>query len=264
MVGIGGLSMISKRILHIIFLLAALGLAVTLSSCDGDEATRNTDFAVNFPDPNLEAVIRGALGIDSGQIYFSDLQEIEELHADALGITDIGGIGNCENLRVLSLNTNQFSSVSPMRGLSRLNDLSCAHNKITEIDALSSLIRLEDVNLDSNLITDISYLPNISKLTSIYLSKNQITDISILASAHNLEILYLDYNKITNIQVLAGPSNLDLVDLRYNQITDISPLVNNDDLGTGDEIRLTGNPLSEESINDYIPQLQARGVKVVY
>jgi hypothetical protein len=39
-------------------------------------------------------------------------------------------------------------------------------------------------------------------------------------------------------------------------------LVQNEGLGIGDEIWLQSNPLSSDSINIYIPQLQARGVAV--
>jgi len=41
-------------------------------------------------------------------------------------------------------------------------------------------------------------------------------------------------------------------------------LVQNEGLGTGDTVDLRVNPLSSDSINIYIPQLQARGVTVNY
>jgi hypothetical protein len=41
-------------------------------------------------------------------------------------------------------------------------------------------------------------------------------------------------------------------------------LVQNDGLATGDVVGLNYNPLSSDSINIYIPQLQARGVSVFY
>jgi hypothetical protein len=41
-------------------------------------------------------------------------------------------------------------------------------------------------------------------------------------------------------------------------------LVQNAGLGPGDKVYLTWNPLSSDSINIYIPQLQARGVTVSY
>jgi len=52
--------------------------------------------------------------------------------------------------------------------------------------------------------------------------------------------------------------------LHNNLIADIYPLVQNGGLGTGDIVYLSGNPLSEDSINIYIPELVARGVIVTY
>ena len=52
--------------------------------------------------------------------------------------------------------------------------------------------------------------------------------------------------------------------LKVNNISDISPLVENSGLSMGDTIDLRGNPLSTESVNVYIPQLEARGVEVKF
>jgi hypothetical protein len=41
-------------------------------------------------------------------------------------------------------------------------------------------------------------------------------------------------------------------------------LVENGGLSAGDTVELSGNPLSTTSVNVYIPQLEARGVTVVY
>ena len=45
----------------------------------------------------------------------------------------------------------------------------------------------------------------------------------------------------------------------FNQISDIEALVNNPGLADGDWVWLGNNPLSETSVNTYIPQLEARG-----
>jgi hypothetical protein len=55
-----------------------------------------------------------------------------------------------------------------------------------------------------------------------------------------------------------------MLGLMQNPISDISPLVDNLGLGEGDTVILVNNPLSEESINTYIPELEARGVTVEY
>jgi len=40
--------------------------------------------------------------------------------------------------------------------------------------------------------------------------------------------------------------------------------VENEGLGEGDWVSLTDNPLSDDSINIYVPELEARGVTVGY
>jgi len=49
-----------------------------------------------------------------------------------------------------------------------------------------------------------------------------------------------------------------------NSIVDISPLVANSGLSDGDEVDLKWNPLSDKSLNEYIPQLEERGVHVTW
>jgi len=41
-------------------------------------------------------------------------------------------------------------------------------------------------------------------------------------------------------------------------------LVDNPGLGEGDIVNLNGNPLSNDSVNIYIPELEVRGVIVYY
>lgn len=52
--------------------------------------------------------------------------------------------------------------------------------------------------------------------------------------------------------------------LGNNQISDISPLVENEGPGEGGFVDLRWNPLSPDSINTYIPELEARGVNVYF
>jgi len=52
--------------------------------------------------------------------------------------------------------------------------------------------------------------------------------------------------------------------LEYNQIADLAPLVANSGLGAGDDVWVEYNPLSSQSLMEYIPALQARGATVHY
>jgi len=72
----------------------------------------------------------------------------------------------------------------------------------------------------------------------------------------------LMWNQISDISPLASLTKLDSLWLYGNQISDIAPLVENSGLSKKDTIALGDNPLSDTSKNDYIPQLEERGVEV--
>ena len=121
-------------------------------------------------------------------------------------------------------------------------NLSGYEREINNIDGVENCENLERINLRTNQISDISGIAELTKIYRINLWTNQITDISALSGLTNLNELYLG----------------------GNQISDIDPLVQNQGLGAGDKIVISNNPLSETSLNDYIPQLIARGVEIHY
>ena len=69
---------------------------------------------------------------------------------------------------------------------------------------------------------------------------------------------------MSDILPLANLAMLRELHIYDNKISDISPLVQNEGLGTGDLVNLQVNPLSSDSVNIYIPQLEARGLTVSY
>ena len=285
---------------------------------------------ISFPDQNLEAAIREAVGKPTRDIYEADVENLTSLYAAARGIvsltglehatslthlyldsnnisdisplaslssltdlylgwneiSDISGLGNLTSLTSLRLDCNQISDISPLANLSSLTDLYLGSNKIGDISRLGNLTSLTLLRLDSNQISDISPLANLSSLTELDLGRNeidnmsplgqlisltdldlhsdQISDISALANLTGLTSLRLDSNQITDISSLANLTSLTLLRLDSNQISDASPIVANAGLGEGDKVDLGYNPLSDTSLNTYIPQLQAGGVTVSY
>ena len=242
---------------------------------------------ITFPDPNLEAAIREAIDKPTGDIYPSDLAGLTSFHAPERNIADLTGLEYCTSLTSLRLHRNQISDVSALTGLTSLTDLVLGENQITDISALAGLASLTKLILWDNQITDISALAGLTSLTtfldlgnnrisdisplagltslsSLRLVHNLISDISPLASLTSLTDLNLWLNQISDISPLASLTSLTDLDLADNQIGDIEPLVNNPGLGEGDEVDLEDNPLSDDSVSVYIPQLEARGVIVDY
>ncbi|MCL0086428.1 leucine-rich repeat domain-containing protein, partial [Thermodesulfovibrionales bacterium] len=230
------------------------------------------DQIVTFPDPNLEAAIREALGIGTEvPIYRSHLKKLTTLRALGRGISDLTGLeyaANLEklllgwwfgrnyitdltpladltNLRVLCLWNNDVTNLAPLAGLTNLTMLELGQNQITDIGLLAGLTRLEGLHLSGNQIIYLGPLANLTNLTELNLSENRITDISPLSKLVNLEKLWLENNQIIDLKPLADLTNLFELYLSDNQITDIIPLTN--------LTNLTILELSENQITDVSP-----------
>ncbi|MFO7774146.1 MAG: leucine-rich repeat domain-containing protein [Dehalococcoidia bacterium] len=241
---------------------------------------------IYFPDPNLRAAIREAISKPTGDIYPSDLEGLTELDAAWKDIANLTGLEYCGSLTSLVLAKNQISDISALSNLTSLEVLSLEGNQINEISPLSNLTSLTFLALDSNPIDDISPLANLTTLEILVFYDNPIEDISPLVNLTNLTDLGLEYGQISDISPLVTLTNLEWLSLVGNQIEDISPLTNltnlthlhlgdneisdiealvdNPGLAEGDRVYLYNNPLNSDSINIYIPQLEARGVDVYY
>jgi len=180
--------------------------------------------AVHFPDPNLEAAIREAIGKPSGDIYPSDLEGLTYLNASERSISNLIGLEHCTNLIVLDLDYNQIGDISPLTNLTNLTLLYLDHNHISDISPLTNLTGLTTLWLNSNEVEDIASLSILTNLRELWVSWNQISDISPVAVLPDLTSLNLWNNQISDISPLANLTGLERLFLSDNQITDISPL----------------------------------------
>jgi Leucine-rich repeat (LRR) protein len=313
------------------------------------------DLRIEFADPNLETVVRKAIGNSVGDISPSDVAELTFLDASGREISELSGIENLTQLaelkldenrlvdisilfqltriRNLSLNKNQIKDISPLSPLVNLEKLSLDSNRIEDISPLSPLVNLEKLSLDRNRFTSISPLSKLSNLTELYIqenphiisisplssmgqlkrldltanrhgegeigvisslvelvflniSYNDLTDISFLSNLIHLEylffygnqirdlsplekmkklkVLFAMENQVNDISILAMLPSLSNLLLSRNKIEDISSLLDNEEFGQGDNVDLTGNPLTQEALWEQIPALQKRGVEVNY
>jgi Leucine-rich repeat (LRR) protein len=210
----------------------------------------------------------GYLYLYSNQISevwsLANLTNLRYLILNSNQISDVSTLANLTSLYELHLASNQIGDISSLANLTSLTWLILMGNQISDISPLTNLTNLTWLNLGDNQISDVSPLTNLTSLTGLPLYDNQISDVSPLANLTNLRYLYLETNQISDISSLANLTSLTCLNLQDNQISDISALVQNEGLSTGDLVDLHSNPLSSDSINIYIPQLQTRGVTVYY
>lgn len=188
------------------------------------EITVTPKDVVLFPDPNLEAAVRSAIGKAQGTIYRSDVAGLRKLTARSRGITNLTGLERCTNLTTLTLDKNQVTDLTPLCGLTGLTELSLASNSITDITPLEGLTQLDKLSLLENQIAGIISLQDLTCLKELRLSNNQITDISSLQGLTGIEVLTLSSNQITDISPLRDLTSLEHLGVSVNQIADISPL----------------------------------------
>ena len=127
-----------------------------------------------------------------------------------------------------------------------------------EIETLTAL------EVRETQIRDLTGLELATNLSDLRLVENGIADVSILSGLTNLTKLNLGGNSISDLSHLEGLANLTELLLGNNNISNISPLAANTGLGSGDTVRLRGNPLSYQSIHTHIPTLQSREVTVEF
>ncbi len=114
---------------------------------------------VTFPDENMEAAIRDALGKATGEaITPAELAGLTEFAATMQGITDLSGIEYCINLTVLNIWGNPISDLSSLASLTNLTTLNLMGNEISDISPLAFLTNLTWLYLEGNEISDISPL----------------------------------------------------------------------------------------------------------
>jgi hypothetical protein len=133
---------------------------------------------------------------------------------------------------------------------------------IANLSGLEYCSNLETIYMNGGLVSDLTPISGLTKLRNVQFYQNHISVISPMAGLVNLERIILRDNTVTDISALSGIDSLKILDLANNNVSDIAPLIANTGLAAGDTVHLDSDPLSQQSINTYIPELESRGVAV--
>lgn len=236
-------------------------LSGSFLACAGGTSTDKTVGGIQFPDEAFEAVIRDLLARYSGPILAEDLASIEQINGAREGIKDLTGIENCTTLNQIYLENNEVVDLTPIKNLTQLTRVWMSDNKIEDISMLAGLINLKGLAV-GDAVEDISVVAGMTNLTSLT-ANGPFSDISAVANLTVLRNLNVEDSQVSDLSVLAsGFPKLTRLYLTNCPVSDIKPLVDNLDLRKGLWISLKGCPLSDKSINEYIPELLQRGVLI--
>lgn len=185
---------------------------------------------VGIASPLLEEALRQELGLEAGepipverlgeveqlmvcgQQQMSTLQE-HEVHAEGahdlyavetahgeIDDSDLQLLAQCTNLRVLILDYQQISDLSPLAQLP-----------------------LEYLSLTGNEVSDLSPLAGLRELQVLNLGENPVRTTDVLAQLPSLREVVLEATGITSVEVFRG-SDIQFLNVRTTWVTDYTPL----------------------------------------
>lgn len=196
------------------------------------------------------------------------LSKLEYLDLNFTPVENIDAISTLVNIEILSLGgyggnkSVKFTNIKPLSNLKKLKQLTLAARGLTSIKSLENLTELDFLDLSYNNLTEISSVCRMKKLVRFLIRRNSVSDISGIKNLESLDYLDAADNQIKDVSELQYLPNIHLIGLGGNKIEDILPIVNNQSLNTGVYLYLNNNPLNSQSINEYLPILAKRGVKV--
>ena len=205
-------------------------------------------------------------------------------------ITDISPLQNLTNMMILNLSGNTISDISSLVANTGIDDGDIVHLGSTGLDladmpdiqtlenrgvvvihtiAGDLVVTFPDANLEAKVRealpkpTGDLMASELAGLNYLDASASSIADLTGLENCLSMTTLDLSDNQVTDISALESLTVLLLLDLGNNQVSDITPLINNNGLGIGATVTLTGNSLDSDDLPDILT-LQDRGVTVVH
>ena len=132
---------------------------------------------ISIKDEKLKEKLLQDYDLDKdGKFTEYDANNIGELNINSAGVTNLSGIENFKNLRVINAYGNNISDLEPLRNLTTLIEVNFASNKISNMEPIMGLPNLNFIAMSNNNITDISCLKNrkFKYITDVGLDNNYI------------------------------------------------------------------------------------------
>lgn len=169
----------------------------------------NISSEVRFEDMLLETAVRNELGKNQEEkIYVSDLVNVDQLIicGDEV-ISDYDSHRHYMKTHWINDNNVEgrgtIQDISLLQKMPNLKILVLDNQKLTDISPLKNL-DLQIVSLCGNRISDISPLQNSASLLELYIAETQVSDISVLADKKALRVLDISYTFLSSVEPLRG------------------------------------------------------------
>lgn len=151
----------------------------------------------------------------------SVLSNLKLLDLDDNSVSDLTPIGKMTALEELHICRNAVTSLSPLSGHASLRILDVSLNSLESIAPLAECTSLSELNVSDNKLSDIGVVSSLVKLTVLDASKNKIESIEGIENCKSLEVFNLSDNKLVEIDGLAGIDTLTEINIDYNDVLEV-------------------------------------------
>lgn len=210
---------------------------------------------VVIDDPAMDQAIRQQLQVDEDHVlYTNELWTVTSLTVPN-GAKSLSDLSKLPFLQRLTIQDQEFDSLSSLSALSSLEELVISDTTLSEPDlqVIGNLPKLKVLAMTRCNLSGITPLANAVDLTKLDLSANTIGDLTALEAMTKLTYLNLNHNAVTDLSALAKLTKLEQLDLSYNSVTDTAPLASCVALKS---LNLSGNSLTGVAGLDQLAELQ--------
>jgi Leucine-rich repeat (LRR) protein len=193
----------------------------------------------------------------------TSLVNLTQLWLSSNQISDISALSVLTSLTSLHLLFNQISDISPLvanQGISTGDSVDIRNNPLSQESRRTFIPQLEARGVNVQFTSYSVTFPDAKLEAAIRTAVNKSSGTITSDDMKNLTSLSASQGGIQDLTGIEYANKLADLRLDSNQISDISPLVANVGISSGDLVDIQNNPLSQESYDTFIPQLQARGV----
>ncbi len=153
-----------------------------------------------------------------------ELPWLRALFLSRLQIADLSPLAGLTNLEDVCAESTLVTDLSPLIRLTNLRILLISRTPVADLSPLAGLNNLEQLDLWKTNVVDLHPLAGLASLRQLILSGTQVADLSPLASLTRLKVLHAARTQVADLSPLAGLSNLRQLDVSNSQVVDLSPL----------------------------------------
>jgi internalin A len=182
---------------------------------------------ITFPDANLAAIVRQAVGVGAGPIPGSAVVGLRSLFSNNAGIQSLEGLQCLPDLTEISFFGNQIRDPGVLSSMTRLTVLVLSDSGLTDLSWVSPMSSLRTINVAVNSIRDVRPLTTLPQLDEVLIGSNPIEDLSPLGTISRMRALSLSRMGLVNqdLALIGRLANLTFLDLPFNDLTDLTALL---------------------------------------